>query len=223
MVLLKKGIHLISARGIPGGILLRGVPPLNVPKALLASLIYRRFRADPPYCGSAPDSFFLSRVGASPSKLWGMGNTSFALILRVVDPHRTTNFSSLRVMRSLSELLGIGVRDIGPSGLWIRRREWLFSPTLELFEASPSYGARMLKGSQLSCFSFGVGGPRWTASGCTLRSGTSNQDPWRAWDGFVYPKCAGTKVATARAVFLLRASRFCRISGRGGSAMGPFV
>ena len=113
--------------------------------------------------GRRPALFFLSRVGASPSELWGTGSTSFARILRVVDPRRTTDFSSLRVMRSPSELWGTGVGDVGPSGLWIRRRdERLFSPTSELFEAPPSYGARMLKGSRLlSFFVRKVGGPRW--------------------------------------------------------------
>ncbi|KAL2636095.1 hypothetical protein R1flu_007574 [Riccia fluitans] len=61
------------------------------------------------------------------------------------------------------------------------------------------------------------------ASSCTLWSGTSDRDPRWAWDGFVYRGCAGTEVAAARAIFLLHASGFRRLSGRGGSAMDPFT
>ena len=62
-----------------------------------------------------------------------------------------------------------------------------------------------------------------TASGCTLRSGSSDRDPRRAWDGFVYRGCAGTEVAAARAVIpppreripqALRTRRVCHGSVR---------
>ncbi|KAL2610749.1 hypothetical protein R1flu_022441 [Riccia fluitans] len=39
------------------------------PEAPLASLIYHRFRADPPVVDRRPALFFLSHVGASPSEL----------------------------------------------------------------------------------------------------------------------------------------------------------
>ncbi|KAL2623749.1 hypothetical protein R1flu_007994 [Riccia fluitans] len=190
-------------------------------------MIYHRFRADPPCCGSAPGSFFLSRFSARTSELWGTGNTSFARILGVVDPHRTTDFSSLRVMRSPSELWGMGVGDIRPSSTvsfkfngWATKqapyimRAPLLEPTLRVMgfcRCDDLGNVRTLRG--------------WIgmASGCTLWSGTFDRDPRRAWNGFVYRGCAGTKVAAARAVFLLRASGFRRLFRCGGSAMDPFA
>ncbi|KAL2632466.1 hypothetical protein R1flu_003945 [Riccia fluitans] len=181
MVLPEKGIHLISARGIREGFRYEvsfRIPNREVhqrPESSSASLIYRRFRADPPRCGSAPGSFFPFARRREPSELWGTGGP-LARILRVVDPRRTTDFSSLRVMRSQSELWGTGVGDVGPSGLWIRRRERLFFSHFGAIRSSPpSYGARMLKGSRLSCFSFGVGGPRWFFSALFLFNATAGR------------------------------------------------
>ncbi|KAL2632472.1 hypothetical protein R1flu_003951 [Riccia fluitans] len=108
--------------------------PLSVPKAPSASLIYRRFRADPPRCGSAPALFFLSRVGASPPSCGERGAPDFARILRVVDPRRTTDFSSFASCGAL-RVMGNGSRGRRPPGYGSGVENGFFSPTSELFEA----------------------------------------------------------------------------------------
>ncbi|KAL2649481.1 hypothetical protein R1flu_017609 [Riccia fluitans] len=107
MVLPEKRIHLILARGI--------LVYLQIPNHEI-SLVSRKLPdiTDLPLllCRSSmlwigARLFFPSHVVASPSELWGME------ILRIVDLHWRTDFSSLQVMRSPSELWEMGVGDVG--------------------------------------------------------------------------------------------------------------